>query len=79
MRLEEIVTRDPEILGGIPVFKGTRVPVDTLILHLKAGASLAEFLADFPSVRRKQAEAFLELAKKVQQNLLKPADEEGKD
>jgi len=59
MKSEDIITRDPDILGGIPVFKGTRVPVDTLMEHLKSGASLAEFLADFPSVRRKQAEAFL--------------------
>lgn len=65
MKSEEIITRDPEILGGTPVFKGTRVPVDTLIIHLKAGASLDEFLADFPSVRREQAEAFLELAQEV--------------
>jgi len=65
MKSEDIITRDPDILGGIPVFKGTRVPVDTLIKHLKAGASLAEFLADFPSVRREQAEAALELAKEA--------------
>lgn len=65
MKSDDIITRDPEVLGGIPVFKGTRVPVDSLITHLKAGASLAEFLADFPSVRREQAEAFLELAKEA--------------
>ena len=65
MRLEELVTRDREILGGTPVFKGTRVPVETLIGHLKGGASLAEFLAEFPSVRREQAEAVLDLAKEA--------------
>ena len=63
MNSDEIITRDPEVLGGIPVFKGTRVPVETLISHLKTGISLDEFLADFPSVRRVQAEAVLELVK----------------
>jgi uncharacterized protein (DUF433 family) len=65
MTSNDIITRDPEILGGTPVFKGTRVPVDTLITHLIAGISLGDFLADFPSVRRDQAEAFLELAKEA--------------
>jgi len=62
MKLDEIVTRDPEILGGIPVFKGTRVPVDTLINYLKTGASLDAFLQDFSSVKREQAEVFLRLS-----------------
>jgi len=65
MKNDEIISRKPDVLGGTPVFKGTRVPIDTLITHLKAGASLDEFLADFPSVRREQAEALLELAKEV--------------
>lgn len=65
MKSDAIITRDPEILGGTPVFTGTRVPVAALIVHLKAGANLDEFLADFPSVRREQAEAFLELAREV--------------
>ncbi len=65
MQSNEIITRDPEVLGGTPVFKGTRVPVDTLITHLRAGASLDAFLDDFPSVRREQAEALLDLAKEV--------------
>lgn len=62
MNRKKIINRDPEILGGTPVFTGTRVPVESLIDHLKAGVSLDEFLDDFPSVRREQAEAFLELA-----------------
>lgn len=49
-------------MGGTPVFTGTRVPVDSLITHLKAGDSLDDFLDGFPSVSREQAEAFLELA-----------------
>ena len=65
MRREQILTRDRDILGGTPVFTGTRVPVDTLIAHLKAGDSLETFLADFPSVSREQAIAFLELAEQL--------------
>ena len=65
MRRDHIITRDNEILGGTPVFAGTRVPVDTLIAHLKAGDPLGKFLDDFPSVSREQAEAFLELAQQV--------------
>lgn len=62
MKRDQIFHRDPEILGGTPVFTGTRVPVDSLIQHLKHGKRLEEFLDDFPSVQREQAEAFLDLA-----------------
>jgi len=62
MGREQIFHRDPDILGGTPVFVGTRVPVESLIQHLKHGKRLEEFLDDFPSVRREQAEAFLEVA-----------------
>ena len=62
MDREQIFHRDPDILGGTPVFVGTRVPVESLIQHLKHGKRLEEFLDDFPSVRRGQAEAFLEMA-----------------
>lgn len=55
--------RDPEIMGGALVFVGTRVPVQTLIEYLEAGDPLDEFLADFPSVRREQAVATLDVAK----------------
>jgi uncharacterized protein (DUF433 family) len=61
MKRAEVINRDPDILGGTPVFSGTRVPGDSLIAHLKGGASLDEFLDDFPSVSREQAEAFLDL------------------
>lgn len=57
-----IVHTDPDILGGTPVFVGTRVPVKTLYDYLEAGDSLGEFLNDFPSVTREQAVAALELA-----------------
>ena len=59
---DQIITVDPDIMGGTPVFAGTRVPVQSLIDHLKAGDSLDDFLGGFPSVRREQAVAFLELA-----------------
>lgn len=56
---------DPDILGGTPVFVGTRVPVQTLLDYLEAGDPLDEFLEDFPSVSREQAVAVLELAKEM--------------
>ena len=60
-----VVHSDPEILGGTPVFVGTRVPVKSLYDHLKAGVSLDEFLEDFPSVGREQAVAALEMAREM--------------
>lgn len=57
-----IVHSDPEILGGTPVFVGTRVPLQSLIDYLAGGDSLDEFLSQFPSVRREQAQAALALA-----------------
>ena len=62
MDKHQIYHSDLEIMGGTPVFTGTRVPVNSLIVHLKAGDSLEQFLDSFPSVSREQAEAFLELA-----------------
>lgn len=59
---ESIVRSDPEILGGTPVFEGTRVPVRNLIDYLEAGDSLEDFLRSFPSVSRAQVVAALELA-----------------
>ena len=58
-----VVCRDLEVMGGTPVFCGTRVPIQTLIEYLEAGDSIDEFLAGFPSVTREQAIAFLEEAK----------------
>ena len=60
-----VVHRDPEILGGTPVFVGTRVPVKILFDYLEAGDSLDVFLDEFPSVTRAQAVAALELARGV--------------
>ena len=60
-----LVHRDPEILGGTPVFVGTRVPVRILFDYLEAGDSLEVFLDEFPFVTREQAGAALELAREV--------------
>lgn len=57
------VSRNPEVMGGTPVFAGTRVPVQTLLDYLEAGDSVGEFLEGFPSVTRAQVIAFLERAK----------------
>lgn len=65
MDLKELIVIDPEVLGGQPVFKGTRVPVETLFDHLEAGVSLEDFLADFPTVTKEQAIATLEIANKL--------------
>jgi uncharacterized protein (DUF433 family) len=62
-QLSEIVHSDPEILGGTPVFVGTRVPMQSLFDYLEGGESLDEFLRQFPSVRRDQAVAALEIAR----------------
>lgn len=54
--LEQLpITIDPEIVSGVPVFSGTRVPIDALMNNLEAGLSLDEFLDNFPSVTREQA------------------------
>jgi uncharacterized protein (DUF433 family) len=60
---DAVICRDPEIMGGTPVFCGTRVPVQTLLDYLEAGESIDDFLAGFPSVTREQVIAFLEQAK----------------
>ncbi len=60
--IPKTIHSDPEIMGGTPVFVGTRVPVQTMFDHLKAGDPLAEFLDDFPTVARDQAIATLEEA-----------------
>ncbi len=60
-----VIHTDPEILGGTPVFVGTRVPLKNLIDYLEGGHSLGEFLDDFPSVTREQAVAALEEAKEA--------------
>ena len=58
-----VISCDPEVMGGTPVFAGTRVPVQTFLDYLEAGDSIDEFLEGFPSVSREQAIGFLEQAK----------------
>ena len=60
-----IIESNPEILGGTPVFAGTRVPVQTLIDYLETGDRLDDFLDDFPTVSRDQAVAALEVAREA--------------
>jgi len=62
MSTSDLITIDREILGGTPVFKGTRVPIQTLIDYLEGGDSLDDFLDGFPSVKRELVVAFLERA-----------------
>jgi uncharacterized protein (DUF433 family) len=57
------ITSTPDILGGTPVFRGTRVPVQTLIEYLEGGQTIDDFLEGFPTVTREQVIAFLEEAK----------------
>ena len=61
--MSKVVMRDPEILGGEPVFVGTRVPVKSLFDHIEAGDSIEDFLDGFPSVKREQVIALLEESK----------------
>ncbi len=65
MDLKEIISIDNEVLGGQTVFKGTRVPVETLFDHLEAGITIDAFLEDFPSVSKEQAIALLDYANKL--------------
>jgi uncharacterized protein (DUF433 family) len=65
MNIKEIMIVDKDILGGQPVFTGTRVPVESLFDHLEAGVSLDEFLEDFPTVTHEQAVSLLDIANKI--------------
>lgn len=62
MQRNQIYHTDPDILGGTPVFTGTRVPIDTLLVYLRKGKRIEDFRDDFPTVSRAQAEALLKLA-----------------
>jgi uncharacterized protein (DUF433 family) len=65
LRVRDYINIDKEILSGIPVFRGTRVPVQTLFDHLEKGIPLDEFLDDFPTVKKDQAVAVIEMASKL--------------
>lgn len=60
---KSVISCNPDVMGGTPVFSGTRVPVQTLLDYLEAGESIDDFLEGFPSVTREQVIAFLEQAK----------------
>jgi uncharacterized protein (DUF433 family) len=60
-----VITKDPEILGGTPVFRGTRVPFQALLDYLEGGQTLDEFLEDFPTVSREAAVRALEHGKSL--------------
>jgi uncharacterized protein (DUF433 family) len=62
---KQIITSSADIMGGTPVFAGTRVPVQTLLDYLKAGESIDDFLDGFPTVTREQVIAVLEEAKEI--------------
>lgn len=57
--MQSVVSTSPDIMGGTPVFTGTRVPVQTLLDYLESGESIDDFLEGFPTVRREQVVAFL--------------------
>jgi uncharacterized protein (DUF433 family) len=63
--IRDLITIDPETMGGQPVFKGTRVPVESLFDHLEEGISLDQFLLEFDTVSRHQAIAIMEIAGKL--------------
>ncbi|MBN8652274.1 MAG: DUF433 domain-containing protein [Cytophagales bacterium] len=64
-RIKDYINIDKEILSGNPVFKGTRVPIQTLFDHIEKGIPLDEFLDDFPTVKKAQAIAVIEIAGKI--------------
>ena len=63
MVAQSVIHSDPQIMGGTPVFVGTRVPFQTLIDYIEGGDTIDEFLDDFPTVSRDQVIAAIELAK----------------
>lgn len=65
MRLNQIINIDKEIMQGTPVFTGTRVPVESFFDHLESGVTIDEFLEDFPSVKKEQCVALLEMTGKI--------------
>jgi uncharacterized protein (DUF433 family) len=62
---DEVIVKDPDILGGTPVFRGTRVPFQALLDYLEGGQTLDEFIDDFPTVTSETAISALELARSV--------------
>jgi uncharacterized protein (DUF433 family) len=71
-RIDAIVSVSPDVMSGTPVFRGTRVPIKNLLDYLAAGDSIDEFLDQFPTVKREQVTALIELAEEL---LLSKMDE----
>ena len=69
--LSHIITKDPDVLGGTPVFRGTRVPFQSLLDYIEGGQTLDDFLDDFPTVTREAAVQALEHAKSLVVNQLR--------
>lgn len=69
--LAELIIKDPDVLGGTPVFRGTRVPFQNLLDYLESGQTIDEFLDDFPTVSRQSAVEALEHAKVLVINQLR--------
>lgn len=75
METDEIISKDKHVHSGDLVFSGTRVPISRIVAYLKKGYTLDRFLEGFPSVRREQAEAFLDFAlQQAEKNLEAKAD-----
>jgi len=72
-QLQNPISTDPDILGGTPVFAGTRVPVRNLLDVLASGDTIDDFLADFPSVSRAQAVAAIDLAREALTSSARPS------
>ena len=73
--MEKVINVDKEILGGTPVFVGTRVPIKNLFDYLEEGETIAEFLEDFPTVKKGQVERILKISQKLIENLTEVAHE----
>ncbi|MGI8468980.1 MAG: DUF433 domain-containing protein [Pyrinomonadaceae bacterium] len=65
MKIRDLITIDSEILSGTPVFKNTRMPIQSLFWHLENGVTIDDFLEDFPSVSKEQVIQLLELSNKI--------------
>lgn len=73
--MNTVINVDEEILGGTPVFNGTRVPVKNLFDYLEKGGSIADFLSDFPSVKNGQVNSILKMSNQLLENFSKVAHE----
>ena len=73
--MDKVINVDKEILGGTPVFLGTRVPIKSLFDYLEEGETISNFLEDFPSVTKEQVERVLKISQRLLENLTTVAHE----